>query len=103
MYFRNSQNFPSTPDTDEVDTPETAPDASAGMVSPQGIITGAMPTTASMSTAFLSGTRILMFFKPSTSATLTLRCRYCVGQGTMSRIFWLLRAATFSYSGRTYL
>src|SRR5437899_6455780 len=49
--------------------PATAPDASAGMVSPQGIMTGAMPTAFSMSTAFLSGTRILMFFSPSTPAT----------------------------------
>ena len=69
----NSQNLPSTPDTAEVETPATAPDASAGMVSPQGIMTGAMPTAFSISTAFLSGTRILMFFSPSTPATFTLR------------------------------
>lgn len=38
----DSQNLPSTPDTAEVETPATAPDASAGIVSPQGIMTGAL-------------------------------------------------------------
>src|SRR5258708_18262524 len=37
--FRNSQNLPSTPDTAEVDTPDTAPDDKAGKSSPHGITT----------------------------------------------------------------
>jgi hypothetical protein len=74
--LRNSQNLPSTPDTDEVDTPATAPDASAGMVSPHGISTGAMPTAAHMSCAFLSGTRIFTPFRPSSVSAFTFRCRY---------------------------
>src|SRR6185503_1972510 len=81
--FRNSQNLPSTPDTDEVDTPATAPDDSAAMVSPHGISAGAMPMALHMSWAFLSGTRILMPFSASSDSHFTLRCRYCVGHGTM--------------------
>ena len=41
--LRNSQNLPSTPDTAEVDTPDTAPDESAGNNSPHGITTGDIP------------------------------------------------------------
>src|SRR3954470_16760735 len=81
--FRNSQNLPSTPDTDEVDTPETAPDDNAAMVSPHGIRAGAMPMALHISCAFLSGTRILMFFSASSDSAFTLRCRYWVGHGTM--------------------
>src|SRR5204863_2407519 len=81
--FRNSQNLPSTPDTEEVETPDTAPEASAGIVSPQGISTGAMPTAAHMSCAFLSGTRIFTPLSPSRLSVFTFRCRYCVGHGTM--------------------
>ena len=81
--FRNSQNLPSTPDTEEVDTPDTAPDDNAAMVSPHGIKAGAMPMALHISCAFLSGTRILMAFSASSASAFTLRCRYCVGHGTM--------------------
>src|SRR5229473_4028830 len=81
--FRNSQNLPSTPDTAEVDTPDTAPDDSAAMVSPHGISAGAMPMALHMSWEFLSGTRILMAFSASIEPALTLRCRYWVGHGTV--------------------
>src|SRR5258708_27566786 len=81
--FRNSQNLPSTPDTAEVDTPDTAPDDSAGIVSPHGITTAAMPTTFHISWAFLSAVRILMPFNASTVSAFTLRCRYWFGHGTM--------------------
>ena len=60
--LRNSQNLPSTPDTAEVDTPDTAPDDSAGSSSPHGITIGAMPAEAQMSCAPLSAVRILMPF-----------------------------------------
>src|SRR5258707_344252 len=71
--LRNSQNLPSTPDTAEVDTPETAPDDSAGSNSPHGMTTGAMPAEFQMSCAFLSATRILMPFSASTASAFTLR------------------------------
>src|SRR5215207_5811971 len=72
MYFRNSQNLPSTPETAEVETPETAPEASAGMVSPHGIRMPAMPTALTMSAAFLSGTRTLMPLSPSSVSAFGL-------------------------------
>src|SRR5262245_46956647 len=62
---RNSQSLPSTPDTAEVDTPVTAPDDSAAMVSAQGMSAGAIPMVLHMSWVFLSATRILMLFKAS--------------------------------------
>src|SRR5262249_29250766 len=80
--FRNSQNLPSTPDTAEVDTPETAPDDSAGKSSPHGMTTGDMPAEFQMSCAFLSATRILMPLSASTVSALTLRWRYWLGHGT---------------------
>src|SRR5258708_22301538 len=84
--LRNSQNLPSTPDTAEVDTPETAPDDNAGSNSPHGVTTGAMPTDAQISCALLSAVRILMPLSASTASALTLRCRYWFGHGPTSRI-----------------
>ena len=73
--FRNSQNLPSTPDTAEVDTPETAPDDSAAMVHPMASRRSHAVSDAHILRA-LVGTRILMPFSASSASALTFRCRY---------------------------
>src|SRR5205085_2362378 len=81
-YFRSSQNLPSTPDTADVATPATSPDASAGNVSDQGIDNGAMPMAVARSCPARSGMRILIARSASTASAFTLRWRYWAGHGT---------------------
>ena len=81
--FRNSQNLPSTPDTDGGrHAGNRARRQRRNDLAPRDHV-GAMPMALHISCAFLSGMRILMPLRASSDSAFTLRCRYWFGHGTM--------------------